>query len=1064
MLSIENALLVVFIINFHGSCAQGTFDPCYFWSGAVYAGSGMCFLYVKDPAPFGESQAACEADGATLAEVRTLQQKDMVERIAASSGAVWLGAVWNSSFEGNFTWLSDQSQVSAPLEWWSGSVVPQIYLGDLCMLMTRTSGLAGKDCADPVGYICQTYAGNPCDTFLPGAEYYDSSCFLSIPEEMTLQEAQDRCEKRQAFVTEPSKKLLVKYLISFAEWFLDPEQASWLGLTMRNTGTLEWVSSGVVISSTNWARDEPGIAPLTADDAVVMNGTDNWLWRRVSKYALAQVVCQRDLADECIGLFFLGKCFNLYEDAISWDDARDDCISEGSYLVEPKTELLARALEKYSTETSKITLMWLGAQDIDTEGSFIWDHSRQLLVNTYTDWTTGEPNNMKDMEHVVVWRRNKRWNDAPRNSSAAYMCEREFFVYFHSYVLVLPKEAWGGHTSKTRAFLSVTPHPGLEGDNLVEISTFSTDKFEMARFSATETFQYKIDPLGLFLNSSGLQHKYVLVRSQYPLDVLFYFQGATQYVCSSLILEHLPLGQSSSFFPSPRLGQKSIGIVSTSETPASLTVSFSTFHAMLSFSFNGMDVLTRNTLVLSASMPEQYQSLYVDSLSNTGAAPLAHSTGPLAVFNFGREDWSWSRDITCDQVLPTSMVGSHYITFPSLPMDPANIDYFTVVAVHRVTKITAYDADNALVVRQTTLWWAGDSIELELPASGFYYINGTSPFYLYARITGKDPNDKSRSGLCSLTLFHESLFRDSYTVAVVGPLAEATSVYVIAIVRTLDSEFIEIESGWGTVQVPDLCQDVNGTEWSGCYFRLVYAVSGAVYRVQMALDGYSVFGAYLFARLTAADKLLCSQLGLPSLLRGDLEEEYDYPTYEKSLKSKPICPTTPTTAAPITTTINATSEQPPPDCGVSTVTAPASLTNEELEEALEEITTRLTVKKAALSSVKRTKVSAPDQRASSTSMGYFSLSFIGVFLGLVIESPSSVFTSEFGRVLMELCSGIPNIRESNAHGSESHLEEGWDRLNANLEIHFMCFVYSHSKGKKISQDPIWRKGGIECKP
>ena len=73
-----------------------------------------------------------------------------------------------------------------------------------------------------------------------------------------------------------------------------------------------------------------------------------------------------------------------------------------------------------------------------------------------------------------------------------------------------------------------------------------------------------------------------------------------------------------------------------------------------------------------------------------------------------------------------------------------------------------------------------------------------------------DPNDKSRSGLCSLTLFHESLFRDSYTVAVVGPLAEATSVYVIAIVRTLDSEFIEIESGWGTVQVPDLCQDVNG--------------------------------------------------------------------------------------------------------------------------------------------------------------------------------------------------------------------------------------------------------------
>ena len=47
-----------------------------------------------------------------------------------------------------------------------------------------------------------------------------------------------------------------------------------------------------------------------------------------------------------------------------------------------------------------------------------------------------------------------------------------------------------------------------------------------------------------------------------------------------------------------------------------------------------------------------------------------------------------SLDLTCDQTLPSSLVGSEYVTFPSLPTDPGVTDYFTVVALYSFTDIT----------------------------------------------------------------------------------------------------------------------------------------------------------------------------------------------------------------------------------------------------------------------------------------------------------------------------------------------------------------------------------------
>ena len=145
------------------------------------------------------------------------------------------------------------------------------------------------------------------------------------------------------------------------------------------------------------------------------------------------------------------------------------------------------------------------------------------------------------------------------------------------------------------------------------------------------------------------------------------------------------------------------------------------------------------------------------------------------------------------------------------------------------------------------------------------------------------------------------------------------------------------------------------------------------------------------------------------------------------LETKPICKeealTTPATAAATTlasenenTTMNYTTTAAhtassdttpadPPHCDQSAIlnrTITELLKPEKMEEVLEEIVTNLSMKKVDLSAMKRKKVSAPDSRTSSTSMGYLSLSLLGVLFGLLI-------LSDCPRLIQDTRSGMRTI-------------------------------------------------------
>lgn len=68
---------------------------------------------------------------------------------------------------------------------------------------------------------------------------------------------------------------------------------------------------------------------------------------------------------------------------------------------------------------------WSGANDIDNEGVFIWEHSG--LPVSYTNWDDSNPDNINNPSNpidCVDLFYNGEWNDRPCTILAAFVCEK----------------------------------------------------------------------------------------------------------------------------------------------------------------------------------------------------------------------------------------------------------------------------------------------------------------------------------------------------------------------------------------------------------------------------------------------------------------------------------------------------------------------------------------------------------------------------------------------------------------------------------------------------------------
>ena len=74
----------------------------------------------------------------------------------------------------------------------------------------------------------------------------------------------------------------------------------------------------------------------------------------------------------CDWLLIDNKCFHVSLDPYTWSDARGYCQSRGSDLIVIKTSKKNDVLKQFLPAFKPSTSLWIGAQDVLTEGDWKW--------------------------------------------------------------------------------------------------------------------------------------------------------------------------------------------------------------------------------------------------------------------------------------------------------------------------------------------------------------------------------------------------------------------------------------------------------------------------------------------------------------------------------------------------------------------------------------------------------------------------------------------------------------------------------------------------------------------
>ena len=139
------------------------------------------------------------------------------------------------------------------------------------------------------------------------------------------------------------------------------------------------------------------------------------------------------LAQDCLkGYSYAdGNCYKVYEDnEVDYEDAKVYCGYEGAILAEPEDAFVDEFIWNM-TRRSESTMIWLGINDIEEEGVFIYDSTGIELNETYMyeNWDDPQPDNAQGIEDCVLQLPavlpEFAWNDAACNLSIGFACQLE---------------------------------------------------------------------------------------------------------------------------------------------------------------------------------------------------------------------------------------------------------------------------------------------------------------------------------------------------------------------------------------------------------------------------------------------------------------------------------------------------------------------------------------------------------------------------------------------------------------------------------------------------------------
>jgi hypothetical protein len=188
---------------------------------------------------------------------------------------------------------------------------------------------------------------------------------------------------------------------------------SWIGLSdSAQEGTFTWVSGATAY--TNWENREPSNTNNIQDFAILgRNGS----WDDANNGSSLQGIIEipTPLAVPLANLttrqiFTFGDSIYLLTNAESnWGQAQVEAQSFQGNLVTINTPQEQTFLAGLFANRN----LWIGLSDSAQEGTFTWVSG----ATAYTNWETGEPNNINNNQDFAILGRNGSWDDANNDSS-----------------------------------------------------------------------------------------------------------------------------------------------------------------------------------------------------------------------------------------------------------------------------------------------------------------------------------------------------------------------------------------------------------------------------------------------------------------------------------------------------------------------------------------------------------------------------------------------------------------------------------------------------------------------
>jgi uncharacterized repeat protein (TIGR02543 family) len=222
--------------------------------------------------------------------------------------------------------------------------------------------------------------------------------------------------------------------------------AAFIGATdALSEGRWRWVT-GEVFSYSNWAAARPkndntyNYAFLSLPDAGKWDDA-------VSDFKAPYYIIEYEDVNAPVKTVSLeSHRYELYK-PLTWKEAKAFCEKKGGHLA-TVTSAVENAALSTLLESSNAAGIWIGATDEGTEGTWRWVTGEKF---SYSNWTTGQPDNCSNAEHYAcMWQDySGKWNDTTNDTQNYFICDYE------------PKAPAGSATPKPGTKLSLSFDPNF---------------------------------------------------------------------------------------------------------------------------------------------------------------------------------------------------------------------------------------------------------------------------------------------------------------------------------------------------------------------------------------------------------------------------------------------------------------------------------------------------------------------------------------------------------------------------------------------------------------------------